>query len=317
MQASMADVLARARHLILVATVSALPLIASVGPAGAQRGVDLNTDNVTVDLSVIGESHRPARVGAASTAPIATPSGGGLLVPGPSTPRSQLHVAVPYGPDSVVKLRPPSGAPKQTVAPTPAKKAAPAKPRTPAKPAEPPAAATEPPAPLTAAPPPPAVIAAPVMPTTKSELPPTAAEPVKKKEEAAGKVATAAPAPAAAKTEQAATTPPSGEAKETRALQVVFSADVSKLPNEAKDGLSLLAKKLKDNETMRLQLLAYAGGKDLPASKARRLSLSRALSVRSYLIENGIRSTRIDVRALGDKVTDEPANRVDVNIVER
>ena len=318
MQASQGEVLASARRLILVAAVLALSWTVGAGPVGAQSGVDLNTENVTVDLSVIGQSHRPAQPGVASTAPIASQSGGGLLVPGPSNPSSQLHVMVPYGPGSVVKLRPPSQAAKRTAATTPARKSAPAKAPASTKRAEPPKAATEPPAPLTAAPPPPAVIAVPVTPTTKSDLPPMAGAGSAKKE-AASKVA-AAPAttaPAAAKSEQATTSPTSGDAKETRALQVIFSTDVSKLPNESKDGLSLLAKKLKDNETMRLQLLAYAGGKDLAASKARRLSLSRALSVRSYLIENGIRSTRIDVRALGDKVTDEPVNRVDVNVVER
>ena len=66
-----------------------------------------------------------------------------------------------------------------------------------------------------------------------------------------------------------------------------------------------------------LQLMAYAGGESLSSGKARRLSLSRALSVRSYLIENGVRSTRIDVRALGNKTAEEPLNRVDVTIAER
>jgi outer membrane protein OmpA-like peptidoglycan-associated protein len=47
------------------------------------------------------------------------------------------------------------------------------------------------------------------------------------------------------------------------------------------------------------------------------LSLSRALSVRSYLTEVGVRGNRIDVRALGNKVSDEPMNRVDVVVVER
>jgi hypothetical protein len=45
--------------------------------------------------------------------------------------------------------------------------------------------------------------------------------------------------------------------------------------------------------------------------------LSRALSVRAFLIKNGVRSTRIDVRALGNKATDEPLNRVDVMVVAR
>ena len=42
------------------------------------------------------------------------------------------------------------------------------------------------------------------------------------------------------------------------------------------------------------------------------MSLSRALAVRAYLIDQGVRSTRMDVRALGSKVGDGPADRVDV-----
>ena len=63
--------------------------------------------------------------------------------------------------------------------------------------------------------------------------------------------------------------------------------------------------------------MAYAVGVDLTASQARRISLSRALSVRSYLIEKGVRSSRIDVRALGDKGEGDPKNRVDVNLIDR
>jgi outer membrane protein OmpA-like peptidoglycan-associated protein len=100
-------------------------------------------------------------------------------------------------------------------------------------------------------------------------------------------------------------------------LQIAFAAGESKLPTTARDGLKTLADRLKAEEGLRLQLLAYAGGGDLSASAARRLSLSRALAVRSFLIENGVRSTRIDVRALGDKTTEQPINRVDIHVAER
>lgn len=71
------------------------------------------------------------------------------------------------------------------------------------------------------------------------------------------------------------------------------------------------------DDKSRVQLMAYAAGEDLSSSKARRISLSRALSVRSYLIEKGVRSTRIDVRALGDKADGDQKNRVDVNMIEQ
>ncbi len=100
-------------------------------------------------------------------------------------------------------------------------------------------------------------------------------------------------------------------------MRLEFAPDATKLPSPSRDRLASLAKRLADQKDLRLQLLAYAGGEGLSASKARRLSLSRALAVRSFLIESGLRSTRIDVRALGNKTTEEPMNRVDVDVVER
>ena len=62
--------------------------------------------------------------------------------------------------------------------------------------------------------------------------------------------------------------------------------------------------------------MAYAAGTDAEASQARRLALSRALVVRSYLIEQGIGSARMDVRALGKKIEgDGPADRVDLVLI--
>ena len=62
---------------------------------------------------------------------------------------------------------------------------------------------------------------------------------------------------------------------------------------------------------------AFAGGSSGSPSVARRLSLSRALAVRAFLIEEGVRSTRIDVRALGNRAEGGPAERVDVVLVNR
>jgi len=64
-------------------------------------------------------------------------------------------------------------------------------------------------------------------------------------------------------------------------------------------------------------LMAYAGSDTMTPNNARRMSLRRALSVRSFLIDQGMRSTRIDVRALGNKTSEKPLNRVDVMVVER
>ena len=84
------------------------------------------------------------------------------------------------------------------------------------------------------------------------------------------------------------------------------------MPEKARPELDALAQKMNTDENMRLQLLAYASGTPEETSRARRMSLSRALAVRSYLIKQGVRNTRMDVRALGNNVQGSPADRVDV-----
>jgi outer membrane protein OmpA-like peptidoglycan-associated protein len=101
------------------------------------------------------------------------------------------------------------------------------------------------------------------------------------------------------------------------AARVLFPVGSSDLPESAKAALKALAERMNRDADMRVQLLAYAGPREDTASQARRLSLFRALAVRSYMIEQGIRSTRMDVRALGNKYEEEPADRVDVVIVDR
>ena len=64
----------------------------------------------------------------------------------------------------------------------------------------------------------------------------------------------------------------------------------------------------------RIQLLAYGGDKGDKGSDARRLSLKRALAIRQVLIDDGVPSERIDVRAMGGADDGGPADRVDVFI---
>jgi hypothetical protein len=71
------------------------------------------------------------------------------------------------------------------------------------------------------------------------------------------------------------------------------------------------------NDRLRAQIIAYAAGTNDTASQARRLSLSRALSVRAYLIEKGVASTRLDVRALGHQVDSGSPDRVDIALAAR
>ena len=93
--------------------------------------------------------------------------------------------------------------------------------------------------------------------------------------------------------------------------RVEFSGGDAELSTAAQAALKQIATAVGPTER-RVQLNAYAGGTAETVSVARRLSLSRALAVRSFLIDAGVRSTRIDVRALGIAEDTGPAERVDV-----
>lgn len=98
-------------------------------------------------------------------------------------------------------------------------------------------------------------------------------------------------------------------------LRVLYAADESDLPEDAKPELEALARKLLRQEGTQIQVLAYAHGEE--SGPARRLALSRAIEVRDYLIGQGLRSTRMDVQALGNDVPDGPSDRVDIQAAAR
>lgn len=103
--------------------------------------------------------------------------------------------------------------------------------------------------------------------------------------------------------------------------RVDFASGAAELGDPGKRSLDRAVAELQRDQNARLQLVAFAtgGSGDDGGSVARRLSLSRALAVRAYLIEQGIRATRMDVRALGNRSADgSPAgDRVDVVLVRR
>lgn len=136
---------------------------------------------------------------------------------------------------------------------------------------------------------------------------------------AAAPPAAAAPAFAAPPPVTAAAVAPSVvTAIGDKTVRVRFPTGVADLPEGAKRDLDGLAQKLASAEQTRLQLVAYAGGGPDEANQARRLSLSRALAVRTYLIAQGVPNSRMDVRALGNRSDGgAPADRVDIVMLDR
>ncbi|MDH3699803.1 MAG: OmpA family protein [Alphaproteobacteria bacterium] len=97
-------------------------------------------------------------------------------------------------------------------------------------------------------------------------------------------------------------------------LRIPFALNSTEIPEDGKAFLDTLAKRMGKESGLRIQLLGYAGSANGSPSKSRRLSLFRALSVRTYLMKKGIRSTRMDVRALGNRAENGATDRVDAKI---
>ena len=155
------------------------------------------------------------------------------------------------------------------------------------------AAPTPPPAPVPAAPPNmPQVAALPPSFTGFSRL--VAASPPDN---------TPTPEPGAA---LAATPPPTAsiDIPKSDSGAVRFAPGAADLGGDARSVLDTIAQKLNTQPGERIQLVAYAsapGSGEDDAIEARRTSLARAVVVRAYLIQHGIASARIDVRALGNR----------------
>ncbi len=95
-------------------------------------------------------------------------------------------------------------------------------------------------------------------------------------------------------------------------LRILFGEESSNLPEAATPALEELAQKLNSDRKLRILLYGFAGGAPDTPSKARRLSLFRALAVRTQLMSYGVRSTRMQLRALGSRIEEGPPDRVDI-----
>ena len=307
----------------LRAIAIAVALGAMAFPALAQEttviGRNSGKPSVTVDLSVLDE------LGPAPTVPqilMQRPPAPPAMRPG--TPRAQAKLKPP-GASNAAKSKKPASAAKSAKKPQ-AKTAA----KTSAPPPRPQIASVAPtPPPVTALPvpmPPPMVTEAqPAAPPPLASVAPSALAPPAAPALPPAPMPTptpalqaAAPAPAAPPQQLAAVPPPGASVSGGKTVQLAFGESASQLDDKAKRDLDVLVRTIDSDEGTRLQLTAYASAPGADnASQARRLSLSRALAVRSYLIEKGVKSTRIDVRALGNKNEGGPADRVDVLVARR
>jgi len=282
------------------------PIFATPTPAPAQqREVEAPPAPEPVKHQVVtapppppADSPQPAP----EVAPVAAP------VPAPVI---AAQVPEPVPAPEPVKAEPVKEVAKVEPAPAPAPVAPPA-PAPVAPPAAPQVEEVQAPPSVVVAPPPPQALTQPVTPPAAVDETQTAPAPT-----GPAVVVDLPPKDSATQPGVASLPPATGPLGDGDNMRIVFDQDSSKLPPDARSALKALSDQMRNQDTLRLQLLAYAGDTDTSASAARRLSLSRALAVRSFLIESGVRSTRIDVRALGNKSTDAVTERVDITVVER
>lgn len=95
-------------------------------------------------------------------------------------------------------------------------------------------------------------------------------------------------------------------------VRVTFGPDRADLNSATLQSLRDFARTMRGNEQETVNVIATAAGTADDPSTPRRLSLARALAARSVLINEGIASTRIYVRALGTNGPEGPADRVDL-----
>jgi outer membrane protein OmpA-like peptidoglycan-associated protein len=121
----------------------------------------------------------------------------------------------------------------------------------------------------------------------------------------------------AASTDAVPATAPASDAETgmTRRSQILFPRGVPDISSTTVDKMRTVAADLTTllgAGASRVQLDAYGGAPGDKGSDARRLSLKRALGIRQLLIEDGVPSEKIDVRALGGIDDGGAPDRVDV-----
>ncbi len=102
------------------------------------------------------------------------------------------------------------------------------------------------------------------------------------------------------------------DGQELQGLRVLFPENESHFDADAESELLRLAGYLNQNQAQRVVLYAHAGDGGQGSSDARRLSLSRALAVRTFLVDKGVPVDRIYLRPLGSGSDDGPPDRVDI-----
>ncbi|WP_416898208.1 MAG: OmpA family protein [Minwuia sp.] len=100
-------------------------------------------------------------------------------------------------------------------------------------------------------------------------------------------------------------------------MQILFDGPSTEVGPEGRALLESVAAEAQSDRNLRIQIEAYADSSTETSVWKRRVSLRRAQNVRRILLDNGIESFRILVRALGEPTGGGPGNRVDLKVAAR
>lgn len=253
---------------------AAYPIVDTVGPMAGGPAFNpwQGGGNVGATYPVSAGVVAAGMVSAGVPAPVYSYNPGAYLPAPPPGPIESRMVAIPELGNAPSRRESYTPVPTYTPPPSPPA-ASPVTVRP--EPAPPPPAA---PAPVAAAPTPPAVTPTPPPRAAAAAAPPLPPEPVAQ--------------------------PPKGAVAAT----IAFSGQSAELNEAGKTDLDRLAKNIGDRSLRQIEIRAYAGGGDLDS---RKISLARALVVRSYLIDKGVKA-RIEVGAYGGDSRGGGSERVDI-----
>jgi outer membrane protein OmpA-like peptidoglycan-associated protein len=240
----------------------------------------------------------------APPAPVLTPAPAPALLPTPPVAplASGVRAAPAQAPRSQLLLPPALG--ERAPAPAPVA-AAPAPAPTSSWPSLAGAAIAAPLPPSVALPPP-----APAAPVPTQQV--AAAAPTARDIQPPAPLSTPAVAPSAAPSPA-----PSANAGRPQAIlsRLLFQRGTMDPADGSREALARLAEQLVATPGRRVEIQAYAAGagnETENSNEARRLSLDRALAVRSGLVQRGVQSNRVTVRSLGNVGGEGPPDRVDI-----
>ena len=250
------------RLIVLLGLAAPLAVAPGCGPAWAQ---------VTVDLHALD-----APSGGSGKPPEAAPA---------PAPRKPVPHAVPQR-RAVAKPAPKPTEEGEKTPPKPETKPPPAVAGAPPPPAKPIPSGAQPPTPGGSPAPPAAVVG--LTPPPAAVIPPPAPD-----------SAPMAPTPPPTISATAGTTLAALPQKEGQGVRLAFAPGDADLTQQTADAVKALVAAAPKSDLTTYNVMAYATGVPQDPSAARRLSLSRALQVRSALMAYGVPSTHIYVRAMG------------------